>query len=197
MRIVAGKYGGRQIKTVNSKTLRPTTDRVREAMFSSLISIFGRLDNCEVLDAYAGSGALGIEAISRGAKSCTAFEKDKNTYRNLLDNYNLLSIDTSKIYNLDITKVNFENLCQNNKFALLFFDPPYKMDTNAVLDVLNKLICCDCLSNKAVLVYEHTQKNNWEDDILSFENIGFIYNKDKHYGDTIVSFFRFDRGKNE
>ena len=71
MRIIAGEFGGRVIDSPSERTTRPTTDRVRESIFSSVYSRLPDLTDVIVLDAFAGSGALGIEALSRGAASCT------------------------------------------------------------------------------------------------------------------------------
>ena len=76
-RIIAGAYGGRQIKTPKGDGTRPTSDRVREAMFSSLESELGGFDGLYVLDLFAGSGALGLEAMSRGAEAVTFVEQDR------------------------------------------------------------------------------------------------------------------------
>ncbi|MDR2721456.1 MAG: RsmD family RNA methyltransferase, partial [Coriobacteriaceae bacterium] len=76
MRIVAGEYKGRVLKAPSGQTARPTTDRVREALMSVLISARGTLDGAVVLDAFAGSGALGLEALSRGAAHVSFCEKN-------------------------------------------------------------------------------------------------------------------------
>src|SRR4051794_4968213 len=75
-RIIAGKYGGRRIQTPKGSGTRPTSDRVREALFSSLESELGGFDDLVVLDLFAGSGALGLEALSRGAEQATFVESD-------------------------------------------------------------------------------------------------------------------------
>ncbi|MEO6604102.1 MAG: RsmD family RNA methyltransferase, partial [Aeromicrobium sp.] len=75
-RIIAGKYGGRQLQTPPGDGTRPTSDRVREAMFSSLQSELGGFDGVRVLDLFAGSGALGLEALSRGATAADFVESD-------------------------------------------------------------------------------------------------------------------------
>ena len=78
MRIVAGRMRGKTIEAPTGDGTRPTTDRVREALFSSLYSLRGGFDGAVVLDAFAGSGALGLEALSRGARSCTFVERDRS-----------------------------------------------------------------------------------------------------------------------
>ena len=77
MRVIAGDFKGRNLKAPTGMDTRPTTDRVKESFISSLISAYGSLEGAHVLDAFAGSGALGIECLSRGAESAVFFERDK------------------------------------------------------------------------------------------------------------------------
>lgn len=79
MKIVAGKYKGLNFDTVNGKNVRPTTNMMREALFSSLYSVYGNLKNANVLDCFCGSGALSFESLSRGANYSYLFEKDYHT----------------------------------------------------------------------------------------------------------------------
>ena len=92
MRVVAGEFGGRVIDSPSEKTTRPTTDRVRESMFSSIYSRLADLSGTRVLDAFAGSGALGIEALSRGAQRAVFFERDANARKVLEGNLSSLGL---------------------------------------------------------------------------------------------------------
>lgn len=92
MRVVAGSLRGRPIVAPEGSATRPTTDRVREATFNSLES-FGAIDDAVVADLYAGSGALGIEALSRGARSCTFVERDRDALRAVRANVTKLGLD--------------------------------------------------------------------------------------------------------
>lgn len=97
MRIIAGEFKGRIIESPNEKTTRPTTDRVRESIFSSIYSRLPELAAVDVLDAFAGSGALGIEALSRGARSCTFIERDRAARDVLERNLASLSLKAPRV----------------------------------------------------------------------------------------------------
>lgn len=193
MRIIAGKYGGRKIDVPKGLEVRPTIDRVREAMFSSLISIYGSLDGASVLDAFAGSGALGFEAISRGAKNLISFENNKRNYENLVENYQMLKDDDSNIKLLfaDVKKAKFEHVCQNIKFDLLFFDPPYENLPSDVLDILKALIKVEAISNGAVIVYEHASKDSFDAYVELFAMDGFSLVNSKEYNEVAVEFLKY------
>ncbi|UWV81023.1 16S rRNA (guanine(966)-N(2))-methyltransferase RsmD [Mycoplasmopsis cynos] len=119
LRIISGKYRNRKIQEPDLKITRPTTDKVREAIFSSLqFKIIGK----KCLDLFAGSGALSIEAISRGAKATTAIEKNKEVYKIMLNNINSIKIEEINTLNTDA--LNFLKL--NSKvFDFIFIDAPY------------------------------------------------------------------------
>ena len=193
MRIIAGKYGGRKIDVPKGLEVRPTIDRVREAMFSSLISIYGSLDGASVLDAFAGSGALGFEAISRGAKNLISFENNKRNYENLVENYQMLKDDDSSIKLLfaDVKKAKFEHVCQNIKFDLLFFDPPYENLPSDVLDILNALVRVEAISNGAVIVYEHASKDSFDAYVELFAMDGFSLINSKEYNEVAVEYLKY------
>lgn len=193
MRIISGKYRSRIIKTLNGLDVRPTTDRVREAMFSSLISICGSLENISVMDAFAGSGALGFECVSRGATNLVSFENNKKVYENLLSNYQMFKQDESniKLIFADVKKCNFAIICKGLTFDVVFFDPPYKNNPQDCVEILSKLKNFNMLSNNAIIVYEHSAKSKVEDfkDYFSVENFELV--NDKIYGEIAVDFFKF------
>ncbi len=121
MRIIAGKWRGRQLEQPPQTITRPTTDRVREALFNILISRIGTFDGLHVLDAFAGSGALGLEALSRGAKHVMFAEKDKNALRILQHNVAKLKCEEHVSITTDAFKINKSE----QLFDLVFMDPPY------------------------------------------------------------------------
>ena len=122
LRIIGGTFKGKKLDILDVDGLRPTPDRIRETIFNLLKD---KVDNATVLDLFAGSGALGIEALSRGAKEVTLIEKDKDNFLNLKDAIKSLHCKNIKVINEDA--VNFLKNC-NNKFDLIFLDPPYKSD---------------------------------------------------------------------
>jgi 16S rRNA (guanine966-N2)-methyltransferase len=118
MRVIAGELGGRRLQTARGVATRPTAERVREALFSML----GELDGAVVLDLFAGSGALGIEALSRGAARATFVERSPQALAALRANVAALALtERSRILGGDALAA----LRGNDKYDLVFLDPPY------------------------------------------------------------------------
>lgn len=171
MRIIAGEYGGRRIKAPEGQGTRPTTDRTREALMSSVISAFsGDLAGARVLDAFAGTGAFGLEALSRGAAHCTFFERDRKALRMLRDNIETLGVpkerftvrgaDVLKTYNgsRDTMRSSQETtsaMAQTECFDLVFLDPPYALESVTVCELVDILATSGKLAPHAVVLYEH------------------------------------------
>ncbi len=124
MRVVAGSIGGRRINAGDSENIRPTADRVREAMFNSLYSL-GAITDAVVLDLFAGSGALGIEALSRGAARVMFVENDRQALTVLRENLASLGLqDQATVVPADATTF----LAHVEPYDLLLLDPPYSFD---------------------------------------------------------------------
>lgn len=123
MRVTGGEFGGRKIR-VPKTLVRPTQDRVREALFSSLGE---RLSNARVLDLFAGSGALGLDAYSRGARSVTWIEEDAQVFRVLRDNVSEICGDGPNLrcVQRDVYRFLKQDLGERN-LDLVFADPPYE-----------------------------------------------------------------------
>ena len=123
MRVVAGTLGGRKLVSPNGTSTRPTTDRVREAVFNALGSA-GLLDGALVADLYAGTGAVGIEALSRGAAHCTFVERDRTALGALEENLDNLGLtDRSRVMRGDATQI-----AATLDVDIVFADPPYDFD---------------------------------------------------------------------
>jgi 16S rRNA (guanine966-N2)-methyltransferase len=135
-RIIAGAYGGRRIQTPKGDGTRPTSDRVREALFSSLESELGGFDGLRVLDLFAGSGALGLEALSRGAEWATFVEADPKAATVVRRNLDDLGADG------EVERDRAERWVDAGDadlFDLVFIDPPYAMTTRQVTALVDAL----------------------------------------------------------
>lgn len=121
MRVIAGEHGGRRLKAPRGARTRPTSDRVREALFSVLGDVTGLV----VLDLFAGSGALGIEAMSRGASRATFVERDPGALRALADNLSALGIEAA-VREGDATMFARNAAAAAGPYDLIFVDPPYR-----------------------------------------------------------------------
>ncbi|TRZ71753.1 MAG: 16S rRNA (guanine(966)-N(2))-methyltransferase RsmD [Actinobacteria bacterium] len=122
MRVVAGELRGRRINAPLGKKTRPTTDKAREATFNALGSL-GAVVGARVIDAYAGSGALGIEALSRGAEHCTFIERDREALEVLRENLETLGlINRSTVVRGDV----LTNIALVRNASLVLADPPYE-----------------------------------------------------------------------
>ena len=176
MRIVGGKYRHRTIIYPDDAThTRPTKDRVREAIFSAL----GDISGARVLDLYAGSGAMGIEALSRGAIHCTFVDISHIAIKVIKENIANLKIEESDyeiIRNKDINALELFKQ-REQKFDLIILDPPYEEGQyEAIVDKLNN---DGLLSENAIIVMEANRP-------IKLENIDYQKNKEYHYGEIMV-----------
>lgn len=172
MRIVGGKYRHRLISWPDDQTnTRPTKDRVREAVFSAL----GNISGTTVVDLYAGSGAMGLEALSREAGFCYFVDIAPIALKTIKANINSLSISQEQymvIARKDVDAINYID----KKVDLLILDPPYKQGKyNEIIDA-----CKNILSDKHVIVCESDHK-------LTFNENDYSKIKEYKYGDTLVT----------
>ena len=176
MRIVGGKYRHRNIIYPDDVVhTRPTKDRVREAIFSAL----GDISNARVLDLYAGSGAMGIEALSRSASYCTFVDISPIAIKVIKENIANLKINESEyeiIKNKDINALDYLKQ-KGHKFDLIILDPPY--EEGQYESIINKMKELDLISENAILVLEANR-------VVKLENIAYSRNKEYHYGEIMV-----------
>lgn len=178
-RIVAGRAGGRRIAVPPNGT-RPTSDRVREAVFSALEARID-LDGARVLDLYAGSGALGLEALSRGAAHARFVESDRRAGAVLRRNIADLALPGAEITVAPVETVLAERPQAPSDVALL--DPPYALDDAALARVLATLVDGGWLAPGALLVVERSARSAvpiWPDGVVEIAERG--------YGDTRVHY---------
>ena len=128
MRVVSGDLGGRKLVTPDGSDTRPTSDRVREAMFNSLFSL-DAIEGARVLDAFAGSGALGIEALSRGALHATFVESGRDALAALRENLETLQLDAQgRVVPGDALAHLERAAAEGHHYDLVLLDPPYGFD---------------------------------------------------------------------
>lgn len=154
MRIIAGQYRGRPLKTPKGDATRPTVDRVRESLMSSIMSLRGDWDGAVVLDAFAGSGALGLEALSRGADFACFCEKNAAALDALRANTAMVPRERVHVSRGDVTK-RPPPPPTGRRFDLVFLDPPYAMPAEDVAALLRQLIQKESVAPGAIITYEH------------------------------------------
>jgi len=159
MRIIAGRAKGRSIDAVASAT-RPTSDRAREALFSTLTSEFGEFDGLHVLDLYAGTGAIALEALSRGASLEHAVEKDESAAKAIESNYeNLKSAQCPGIFHLYTMGVHrFLQDKAQVQYHFIYIDPPYDVDDIDVTETLIQLVSGGFLHPQALIAVERNSR---------------------------------------
>ena len=159
MRIIAGIGKGRKLFSPPSIT-RPTSDRAREGLFSSLISTFGTLEGLHFLDLFAGSAAVGVEALSRGAALVEAVESNSTSADICEENFALLSSLTGvgkfKVHNKTVFE--FLNHTASNPYEIIYIDPPYEVANSEIEKILKKIILLNLLSKFGVIAIERDGK---------------------------------------
>ena len=171
MRIISGKYRGKKLKEFNLDTTKPTLDRVKESIFN-LIQ-FDVQDAC-VLDLFAGTGALGIEAISRGAKLTNLIDCNLQAIKIIQQNLEGIVGDYN-VFNMDYEKY---LVSTGQKFDIVFLDPPYKTDLG--INALNIIEQRNLLNKNAIIIFETSSDNEFNLDLKNFDITK------KKYGSVVV-----------
>ncbi len=182
MRIISGTLRGRKLHAISGIAIRPTSDMVRESIFNIL---FSQVLDAVVLDLFAGTGAFGIEALSRGAESSVFIDNSKNAISVIKKNILTCRIeDRSKILLWNI--VNNLNCLKSSSplFNLVFMDPPY--NKNLIIPALHNLHLSQSLENGACIVLEHSDFEPIPENIS-----GFKITDHRKYGNTLVSFLEY------
>lgn len=184
MRIIGGAFKGRKIKFPVKSDVRPTKDRIRESVFNI---IAGNLDNADVLDIFAGSGAYGLESLSRGAKKIVFVEKNRLVSSIITENSRILGVEEFvKIIRQDAFKAIEILAGSKEKFDIIFSDPPYNLElAKKTLIMVNRY---DILKHSGLLIVEHHRSESLPD----VEGCVSIF-KQKAYKDIVVSFFSWRR----
>ena len=191
MRIIAGSRRGRRISAPTGRGTRPTSDRVREAVFDMLTARLGSdLGGGAVLDAFAGSGALGLEALSRGAGPALFLETDRKALKVLRANLVELGLQPrAQVLAADVFKLAAANALPAGPFSLLFADPPYRIDAARVGELFAAMARAKAVERDAWAVYEHDAgaRIAWPEP---FTEVGR-----RVYGSTAVSIATIEPGE--
>jgi 16S rRNA (guanine966-N2)-methyltransferase len=184
-RIIGGSAGGRRLRTPGGEATRPTSDRVREALFSALEAQLGSLSGLRFLDLYAGSGAIGLEAMSRGAGVVTAVESDRRTARLVQDNATTLGFRHVEVVAQPVARV----LSQHPRapYDVVFADPPYPLANEEVEAALALLVEHEWLATGSVLVVERSARS-----VEPAWPAGLVCEREKAYGETVLWYVRAD-----
>jgi 16S rRNA (guanine(966)-N(2))-methyltransferase RsmD len=181
MRIIGGEYKSRSIAMPRGVEMRPTQDKVREALFNILGDISGR----KILELFAGSGAFGIEAISRGAGSVTFVDNNFRCIQTVKSNLRSLGVADSR-YNIvraDALKFPAKLALSREKYEIIFLDPPYYRDM--AKKCLINVDSYDIVAPVGLVIVEHFKK-----DALGEELERLVFVDERRYGDTVITILR-------
>jgi 16S rRNA (guanine966-N2)-methyltransferase len=176
-RIIAGSARGRRLQTPKGDRTRPTSDRVREALFSAIEAWCGSLHGLHFLDLYAGSGAVGLEAASRGAESVLLVESHRRTAQLIEDNARTIGCSGVTVRAAAVLQVVVRQ--PEVRYDVAFLDPPYDLTDDDLAETLTLLQ--EWLSPEALVVVERSSRSpepSWPEGILA--------DRSKRYGETVL-----------
>ena len=184
VRIISGRFRGRKLSVLDVQGLRPTTDKNREMLFSWLMS---STEDARCLDAFAGSGGLGFEALSRYAKSCTFIELDKNVAKKLADNIQLLNLSSHQAKIIQGNTLDTVNTL-SEPFELIFLDPPFNQ--NLLPETIQRIVEKNLLAIDGVIYIEcegqgaiYSVPENWQliKEKRSAQILARVYQRNNEY----------------
>ncbi len=180
-RVIGGAAGGRRLQTPPGDRTRPTSDRTREALFSSLESLLGSWSGVRLLDLYAGSGAVAIEALSRGAARAVCVERDRRAAGVIRRNGQDLGL-TPQVHSRAVSSY---LAGEPETFEVVFLDPPYDLAPEAVERDLGALVA-GWLAPEALVVVERSARRaavGWPEPLHAL--------RERRYGETVLAYARF------
>ncbi len=188
MRVISGKYRGRTIQGPKHKGLRPTADRVKEALFNI---IGARIDGAAFLDLFAGTGGVGIEALSRGAQAVVFSDVNPQSIKLLRQNLSFIDPeDNVRVLQLRAEKTLELMAKEKQQFDVIFVDPPYEAGLfEKTVRAIKEL---DVLKDDGILVVEHPNKIR---DFL--EEVPFVQLSTRSYGDIALTFLAYPHGDHD
>ena len=208
-RVIAGEAGGRRLAVPDGRDTRPTSDRAREGLFSTIVSMLGSLAGTRVLDLYAGSGAVGLEALSRGADHVLLVEQGARATRVIRENIEAIGLPGAVLAADRVERVlargpapagghdspapaGGQDSTEGSRYDVVFADPPYALADTAVSQVLSLLAGQGWLAPGALVIVERATRSgplNWPD--------GFVPDRARRYGEATFWYGRGPRGPEE
>ncbi|MGW0908077.1 16S rRNA (guanine(966)-N(2))-methyltransferase RsmD [Streptomyces sp. NPDC002853] len=176
-RVIAGVAGGRRLAVPPGNGTRPTTDRAREGLFSTWQALQGTLDGARVLDLYAGSGAIGLEALSRGAGHALLVEADTRAVRTVRENVKSIGLPGAEVRAGKAAQI-IQGGAPNTPYDLVFLDPPYVVTDDDLREILLTLRAGGWLTDDALVTVERSTRGgefSWPD--------GFEALRSRRYGE--------------
>jgi 16S rRNA (guanine966-N2)-methyltransferase len=184
-RIIAGQAGGRRLAVPSGRSTRPTSDRTREGLFSSLAAMFGSFAGLTVLDLYAGSGAVGLEALSRGAADVLLVESDAGAAQVIKRNIEVVGLPGARVVRDRVDRALRRGLGGASPRQLVFADPPYSLADAELTSMLAELVAQGWLAGDAVVIIERDARSappGWPP--------GFAEDRSRRYGETTLWYGR-------
>lgn len=177
MRVIAGKYRGRSLLSPKNKDVRPTTDRIKEDLFNIIMPY---LYQANFLDLFAGSGSIGIEAVSRGANNVIMVDNSIESVRLIKENLKKINVtEDIRVLNQEALKYLFKT---SEKFDIIFLDPPYAFrETENLIKIINDN---EILKDNGIIIVEHDKVEELPEEIEDFYK-----NKSKKYSLTQLDFY--------
>ncbi|NLL04604.1 MAG: 16S rRNA (guanine(966)-N(2))-methyltransferase RsmD [Clostridiaceae bacterium] len=181
LRVISGEAKGHKLKTLKSNLTRPTSDKVKGSIFNIIASI---VFDSDVLDLFAGTGNLGIEALSRGARSAVFVDKNRECSQIINENLTHTKLaHKAEVLVMDVCNALSKLSQKGNQFDIVFLDPPYAK--GLVDDTLACIASVDVIKPDTLIVAEHDAEDVVSEYIGTFKNF-----RQQKYGDTIISFYR-------
>jgi 16S rRNA (guanine966-N2)-methyltransferase len=186
-RVIAGEAGGRRLAVPDGRDTRPTSDRAREGLFATIASMLGSLDGARVLDLYAGSGAVGLEALSRGAEHVLLVEHGARASRVIRENIEAIGLPGAVLSADRVERVlargpapaGGQDGTEGARYDVVFADPPYALADAAVSQVLSLLAGQGWLAPGALVIVERATRSgpvSWPE--------GFVPDRARRYGEA-------------
>ncbi|NLX63812.1 MAG: 16S rRNA (guanine(966)-N(2))-methyltransferase RsmD [Clostridiaceae bacterium] len=180
LRVIGGTARGVPLKSPDPKNTRPTMDRTKESLFNILMPY---ISDARVLDLFSGSGSLGIESLSRGAKEAVFVDNSKHCRNIIIENLKKTKLeDHSTVIVLDVFKAIKLLSKRNAKFDIIFMDPPYNM--NFVAKTIQNIVEFDIIAEEGIIACEHHVNEQPPDSVGCLRKV-----RTKDYGETIYSFY--------